>query len=709
MNTLPAHISILSSFDMADTRIQYLRDEHGTVGLMLFPIALEPALAAQRETMNDTRAWNLDSLVQLKIAGDVYPALFCQGKTMRNGSSVSDLRFQEQTVEREGEVISIRTKLQSDRCECEHFLSWRSDEPVLEARVTLRNSGERPLTLEMLASFSLGGLTPFAPDDASEHLRVHRLQSAWCAEGGLQTDSLEELQLESFHYGNVASAHRFGQVGSMPVRGWFPFVAVEDASANAFWGAQLACSGSWQMELYRRDDKLCVSGGVADRELGHWTKTLAPGDAFTTPTAVLATVQGDLETLCARLLQWQERAATLPIEADLPIAFNEWCTTWGNPTHKRILAIADRLQNSEVRYLVMDAGWYVGHGDWLPNMEAFPHGLEGTTRALRERGLIPGLWFEIETCEPNSRAYHEHSAHQLHRDGVPLQTATRRFWDFRDSWTSQYLSERVIALLERCDIGYLKIDYNDCIGIGADGAESQGEALRQHLAGVHDFWKRIRERLPHLVIENCASGGHRLEPAMMSLCDQASFSDAHELSSIPIIAANLHRAILPRKSQIWAVLRQSDDARRLTYSLCATFLGRMCLSGDIEHLSAAQWDVVQRGQKFYREAWPVVRDGFSRRFGPDVSSYRHPTGWQAVLRFNPETALIVCHAFDVAAPGEPLPERIQLELPPGEWHIAQVFGSGAREPQLNANGVACFFDGAWSACAVLLSSQLNSV
>jgi alpha-galactosidase len=50
------------------------------------------------------------------------------------------------------------------------------------------------------------------------------------------------------------------------------------------------------------------------------------------------------------------------------------------------------------------------------------------------------------------------------------------------------------------------------------------------------------------VIENCASGGHRLEPSFMGLTSMASFSDAHETRDIPVIAANLHRLIQPRQS-----------------------------------------------------------------------------------------------------------------------------------------------------------------
>ena len=96
------------------------------------------------------------------------------------------------------------------------------------------------------------------------------------------------------------------------------------------------------------------------------------------------------------------------------------------------------------------------------------------------------------------------------------------------------------------------------------------------------FIARLRTEMPELVIENCSSGGHRLEPSMLALTSLSSFSDAHETLDIPIIAADLSRLVWSAQKQIWAVVRESDSLERVCYSLAATFLGRMCLSGDAD-------------------------------------------------------------------------------------------------------------------------------
>ena len=229
----------------------------------------------------------------------------------------------------------------------------------------------------------------------------------------------------------------------------------------------------------------------------------------------------------------------------------------------------------------------------------------------------------------------------------------------RDPWVKDYLDKKVIGTLLEYGFTYMKIDCNDTIGLGCDGAESQGEGLRQNMEASFAFIEKIKSKVPGIVLENCASGGHRLEPLMMGACSMASFSDAHECEEIPIIAANLHRVILPRQSQIWAVVHTGDSLKRIAYSMANTFLGRMCLSGDVLELSEEQWQLIDSGIAFYHQIAPIVRDGYTHRFGPEIASYRHPKGWQGILRVGDNgDAFALFHVFH----GE-LPAKCTIEIP----------------------------------------------
>ena len=691
-----------TTFEFADTTAHFpFNEESGRVGLELCPTAMNGMFGGDiREPQG------IDMLVQVKLAGDPYSGGFGQGHTMRNSLSLDAFKFAGREVAGgEGET-TVTTSLENGRGHrIEHRLTWRHGDAAAEVATTFFNNSDSAVTLEMLGSFSLGGITPFHATDAPGRLRVHRFRSGWSAEGRLVTESIEQLHLERSWGGYSFFSERFGQVGTMPVRKWFPFVAVEDTAAGVVWGARLAWAGSWQMEVFRQRDKLSISGGLADREFGHWKKSIAPGESFSTPAAMIACVQGTLDDLCDRLTAVQQRAADAhpEVERDLPIIFNEWCTTWGDPQHDKVLAIARRLKGTDVRYLVIDAGWYKtegtewggAHGDWIPSPKLFPHGLEATAAAIREAGLIPGLWFEMETVGPQSEAFTKFADHFLRLDGQPVAALIRRFWNLEDPVAVDYLTDRVIGLLERCGFGYLKVDYNETLGIGCDNPDGPGEGLRRQVLASYAFFDKIRARLPHLVIENCASGGHRLEPSMLGRTAMSSFSDAHECVEIPIIAANLHRLMLPRQSQIWAVLHRSDSPHRIAYGLAATFLGRMCLSGEVAELDEDQWQLVLRAQRLYRQAVPVIKHGKSRHFGDLGESWRHPHGWQAVVRSGVDELLVVLHAFESA------PARVEVPLLPGAWKIRGQFPG--EEAEVDGSTLRWHPPQDFSACVLLLS------
>ncbi|MCU0791257.1 MAG: alpha-galactosidase [Opitutaceae bacterium] len=721
-------LTLLSRWSIADIDVAYLHDAaSGAVTLQLVPAAKLAALVEPRATLAGEfyidsgpepvppLARVPDPLVHVKRVGDSYPGAFAQGHTLRSAPANADFKYHAQAHSRDaatGRQTVLTTLLDAATGHrIEHRLSWHDGDAAVTIECAFVNAGSAPVTLELLTSFSLGGLTPFARADAPGRLRAHRFRSAWSAEGRHVVETLEQLHLERSWSGAGLFSERFGQVGTMPVRRWFPFVALEDTEVGVIWAAQIGWAGSWQMEIARQNDDACLSGGLADREFGHWTAVVAPGQRLDAPPAYLTCVAGDLDAACDRLTDLQHRPADTHPEREhtLPVIFNEWCTTWGDPSHAKLVALADRLKGSPVKTLVIDAGWYKpdggdwgsGHGDWIPSAKLFPQGIEAAAAAIRERGIIPGLWFEMETVGDTSTAF-SLADHFLKRDGIPVTVRHRRFWDLTDPWAFAYLEEKIIDRLDRGGFGYLKIDYNETLGLGNETPDraSLGEGLRRQVLATYRFLDRLRERLPHLVIENCSSGGHRLEPSMLARSAMSSFSDAHELVEIPLIAANLHRLMLPRQSQIWAVLHPSDTERRLVYSLAATFLGRMCLSGDVAGLSADQWNITLDAQRLYGEVAPVIKHGVSRLHRELGESWRHPRGWQAMVRVSPagDEALVVAHAFASA------PSRVFLPLPPGSgWRIAKTFGEpGQPAPDLVDGRLRLPFPGDFSARIVRL-------
>lgn len=580
----------------------------------------------------------MKSQAEVKIIGEQYCGSYTCGLTMLGSGSMEG--FEAVT---ESDDVTVLKRPDGLELNIENKKSTLSD--ATEVTTTVQNGGKEPLSMEMLTSVLLKDIKAD---------RIHRLLSFWSAEGKHKVDTIKDLDLEHSWSGHGVRVLKFGNLGTMPVRSFFPFVAVEDSDSGTFTAVMLYAPSSWQMEvLVKEGDVVSISGGLADRDFGHWTKKLMPGESYVAPKALFA-VGNSLEDVCDKLVKAQNPDIS-PADNHMGIVFNEYCTTWGNPTIDNLKKLADKIAGKGIQYLVMDSGWYgkcgeEGYwwdyrGDWSINKKRFPNGLKELSDYIRDKGMIPGIWFEFENTSQKAPSFYEND-HLVKKDGVPLTVGNVHFLDMEDSWVKEHLKQNVINTLKDNNFGYIKVDYNDTMGMGCDGPEGMGENLRQKVLATQSFFKEMKREIPDLVIENCSSGGHRLEPSFMELASMASFSDAHECLSLPIIAANVQRVIKPSQSQIWAVMRAKDSDERLWYSICATFLGRMGLSGDVYVLSDHQWDILDKGMDFYRKVSDIIRDGKTTVISCSADSYNEPAGSQLVIRELGNKALIVYHRFE---------------------------------------------------------------
>ena len=152
---------------------------------------------------------------------------------------------------------------------------------------------------------------------------------------------------------------------------------------------------------------------------------------------------------------------------------------------------------------------------------------------------------------------------------------------------------------------------------------------------------------------------------MLARTAMSSFSDAHEIPEIPIIAANLHRLILPRQSQIWAVLHKSDQPNasftvspRPSSAGCASPARSSNSTRASGRSCEARWSSINLPH-------PSSITAPARIFGNLGPSWRHPKGWQAVRRISRDgsASMLVLHGFADA------PTTIELPWPDGDWRL----------------------------------------
>ena len=92
----------------------------------------------------------------------------------------------------------------------------------------------------------------------------------------------------------------------------------------------------------------------------------------------------------------------------IPVIFNDYMNClMGDPTTEVLKPLIDAAAESGCEYFCVDCGWYSdGHwwdgvGEWLPSDRRFPGGIGEVIRYIRDKGMVPGLWLELEVIGIN--------------------------------------------------------------------------------------------------------------------------------------------------------------------------------------------------------------------------------------------------------------------------------------------------------------------
>lgn len=650
---------LIKEYVFGDMKATYILNDNNRAVLLLLPKNNNCDLFSEK----NMEVYNDSSLVHLKLANHNVGML---SNSMKFSDTVFCLKYVEQRLLEEENSITIITKEEADDnygiC---HYLKWYKGDLGFEVSTEFYNNTDKELEIEFLTSASLDALSPFLPNEGSNQLSLHYFKAGWSMEGLHKEYTFQELGLERA-WARSAESLKFGAIGSRPIREYHPYGAIEDKTNGVIWGMYLAHNASWQMEVTRLLNGVSLSIGLSDSQTADWTRVVKPNDSFKTPVAMISVTKGSIAELSNRILSMRNKYIDLLGENELPIIYNDFVTSWGKPNEEDLLETANILSNGKTKYFVMDAGWYYPYraiGDWNIDTKAFPNGMKAYTEKIKSLGMIPGIWMEFECADSHAETFSEkYDYNKLKYKneaivGNVINGRKEKFFDFSNQEVINYLDEKVINFLKENGFGYLKVDYNASIGIGPDGEYSRGENLRIHMEKVREYFKKIRREVPGIIIENCASGGCRLEPSMMDITEMSSASDTHEGYEAAVVAANLHYLTPPRQNQIWCTLKPEYSKERFSFIIAQGFLGRLCWSGKINELSDLQLDELFSAEKYYEDVAAIIKNGNSYIFRTQPCSFYSPIGTQVVVRYSDdeETALVVVHGFNS-------PDKINISL-----------------------------------------------
>lgn len=490
----------------------------------------------------------------------------------------------------------------------QHFQFYDGLQTV-KAWVTLSNEGTEELGVEYVSSFALTGLDKEGALDRDDKMALYIPHSGWQSELQWRTYSLPELGMS--HLTDRSSKRvSCSNTGSWSAAEHIPMAVLEnrEAGSSLFW--QIEHNGSWHWEIIDQNDFLTLLLSGPTEHDNHWWISLAPGEEFVSVPVAVGAALGGFEEAIGQLTAYRRRIRRPNADnRDLRIIFNDYMNClWGSPTTAKLLPLIDAAAEAGCEYFCIDAGWYAagewwdGVGEWMPSPERFPEGIKYVLDYIRGKGMVPGLWLELEVMGINSpKLAGTDDSWFFMRHGRRVKDRSRYQLDYRNPRVVAHANEVIRRLVEDYGVGYIKMDYNINAGIGTEtDADSFGDGLLQHNRAYLAWLDGIFARYPDLVIENCSSGGMRMDYAMLSRHSIQSTSDQENYVNYAAIAAASPSALTPEQSAIWSYpLREGDD-EEVVFNMVNALLLRVHQSGHLAELSPRRRELVKEALDYYK-------------------------------------------------------------------------------------------------------------
>jgi alpha-galactosidase len=280
--------------------------------------------------------------------------------------------------------------------------------------------------------------------------------------------------------------------------------------------------------------------------------------------------------------------------------------------------------------LLTDAGWFeggwsAGAGNWTPRKDAYPDGMGPVAAAAESRGMVYGLWFEVERVVAGTRLHREHPDWLLHRSDGPQQTY---LLNFALPEVREHVFQIVRGFMDLPGFRVYRQDFNmDPLPYWRhhDPPDRRGITEMKYIEGLYAYWDRIARTWPDSLRIECASGGRRIDletVLRMHVHQKSDYWFHNEVDQASIWGLSQY---LPNNVFMAPVNRLDDDSLHsaMATSLC---LGWIADGADFDRQRARQ--LTNRYRK--------VRHLLVGAWYPLLPYSREPDQWMASQYHRPE-------------------------------------------------------------------------
>ncbi len=487
----------------------------------------------------------------LRAKNHPQPAVFCfdcDGTTLRRGWS-----YVSHKIENTDNGHRCKIKLENSICPVSVYVCTELDgTAVLSRWIEIENNSDAPVKLGNITVMGGGldvveGWNQYVNEDKEYELYSlgYFEYSNWGHEGCFRWHDVPATRT------TIESRYDFQ-------RQRHPMFMLKNNVLGTIWFGQLGYSGGYAFDinLNTGNSKYEAFTSFAARIDGeNPTYILDAGKTFVSPIMHIGMMNGDLDDIVNEMHDHTRRSVfTIPAARGIDGGLVE-----GGMGAERSMTVdavkhfADTMAAVGAETLIIDAGWYCPPGleakewfkragDWDYNKELYPNGIEEIRDYIHSKGLLFGMWAEIERLGEMSLANEEHQDWLItRRDGTKTSIL-----DLSKDEVAVFVENTLCRIIEEYKIDLYRIDYNISPDfINAHYFNDKGEnGIYRYYENLYGIFDRVRRKYPDVVFENCSAGGSRTDLGLTKYFTHAWVSD-HQRAPRGVAITNGMTMVLP--------------------------------------------------------------------------------------------------------------------------------------------------------------------
>ncbi len=255
------------------------------------------------------------------------------------------------------------------------------------------------------------------------------------------------------------------------------------------------------------------------------TYELEPNTTFTTPEFIFTLSDNGTSQASRNLQDWARAYQLKDGKGDRMTLLNNWENTGFDFNQKSLAELMKDAKTLGVDMFLLDDGWFAnkyprkddhaGLGDWEATKSKLPQGVEGLVKAAEKAGVKFGIWIEPEMVNPKSELFEQHP-------DWAIKLPNRETYYYRNQLvldlSNPEVQDYVYGVVDRImkenpGVAYFKWDCNSPITniYSPYLKDKQGNLYIDHVRGVYNVMRRVKENYPNLPMMLCSGGGARCD------------------------------------------------------------------------------------------------------------------------------------------------------------------------------------------------------